>query len=420
MKIAIVGAGIAGMAAAWLLRGQHEVVLYEAEARAGGHADTQEVELDGRRIAVDTGFIVYNETNYPHLSALFAELGVATEPSEMSFAVSRDGGALEYGGGDLRQLFAQKRNAMNPRFWGMVRDILRFWREAPALLADAADGRTLGAWLDDGVYGRAFVEDHILPMGAAIWSASVDGMRAFPARHFVRFFHNHGLLRLADRPRWRTVSGGSRRYVERLTSALSEVRLGCAVRAVVRDAEGVVVHAAGERRFDIVVLACHAHQALALLAAPSAAERAVLGAIKGLPNRAVLHADASLMPRRRAAWSSWNYLADGRGNGGRRVAVTYWMNRLQNIPGPDLFVTLNPPREPLGALIERSYSHPQFDTAAMEAQTRLPTIQGNGGVFFAGAWTGWGFHEDGIASAVRVAGLLGREAPWHAAERLVA
>ncbi len=420
MKIAIVGAGISGMATAWLLRGQHEVVLYEAEARAGGHADTQEVELGGRRIAVDTGFIVYNETNYPHLSALFAELGVATEPSEMSFAVSRDGGALEYGGGDLRQLFAQKRNAMNPRFLGMVRDILRFWREAPALLADAADGRTLGAWLDDGAYGRAFVEDHILPMGAAIWSASVDGMRAFPARHFVRFFHNHGLLRLADRPRWRTVSGGSRRYVERLTSALSDVRFGCAVRAVVRDAEGVVVHAAGEQRFDVVVLACHAHQALALLAAPSAAERAVLGAIKGLPNRAVLHTDASLMPRRRAAWSSWNYLADGRGNGGRHVAVTYWMNRLQNIPGPDLFVTLNPPREPIGALVERSYSHPQFDTAAMEAQTRLPGIQGEGGVYFAGAWTGWGFHEDGIASAVRIAGLLGRAAPWRAAERRVA
>lgn len=419
MKIAIVGAGIAGMAAAWLLRRQHEVVLYEADGRAGGHADTQELELGGRRIAVDTGFIVYNETNYPHLSALFAELGVATEPSEMSFAVSRDGGALEYGGGDLRQLFAQKRNAMNPRFWGMVRDILRFWRAAPALLTDAADTRTLGAWLDDGRYGRAFVEDHILPMGAAIWSASVERMRAFPARHFVRFFHNHGLLQLADRPRWRTVSGGSRRYVERLTSALADVRLGCAVRAVMRDADGAVVHAAGQERFDAVVLACHAHQALALLEAPSAAERAVLGAIKGQPNRAVLHTDATLMPRRRAAWSSWNYLAGGRANDGK-VALTYWMNRLQNIPGPDLFVTLNPPREPRGVLVERLYSHPQFDTAAMAAQARLPAIQGNGGVYFAGAWTGWGFHEDGIASAVRVAGLLGTQAPWRAAERLAA
>jgi predicted NAD/FAD-binding protein len=420
MKIAVIGAGIAGMATAWLLRDQHEVVLFEAEERAGGHADTQEVELGGRLVTVDTGFIVYNEANYPHLTALFAELGVATEPSEMSFAVSRGGGALEYGGGDLRQLFAQKRNALSPRFWGMVRDVLRFWREAPALLADGGDARTLGAWLDDGSYGRAFIEDHILPMGAAIWSASIDGMRAFPARHFVRFFHNHGLLRLADRPAWRTVTGGSRRYVERLTASLADMRLGCAVRAVVRDESGVMVHASGEERFDAVVMACHAPQALALLATPSAEERAILGAIKGQPNRAVLHTDASLMPRRRAAWSAWNYLAEGRASHRQQIAVTYWMNRLQNIPGDDLFVTLNPPREPRGVLLERTYSHPQFDRAAMAAQARLPEIQGQGGVYFAGAWTGWGFHEDGIASAVRVAGLLGMAAPWRAAERVAA
>lgn len=415
-KLAVIGAGIAGLSMAWLARDAFDVTLYEAETRLGGHADTQIVRINGAEIAVDTGFIVLNDRNYPNLEGFFRELGVATHDSDMSFGVSVGDGALEYGGGNLAQLFAQKSNLLRPRFWRMIQDVLKFNREAPALLSGTSD-ETLGDYLDRNRYGTGFVEDHILPMGAAIWSASVAGMRTFPARHFVRFFHNHGLLTINDRPQWRTVTGGSHRYVEAVRLLLGEhVRTDASVRRVVRSESGVSVATdAGSALFDQVVLACHADQALAMIETPSAKERDILGAINFQPNRAVLHTDTALMPKRRAVWSAWNYLARDHGDHTQAISVTYWMNALQGMKtSRPLLVSLNPLVEPDPALvlITRDYTHPQFDAAAMAAQDALPSIQGRSGLWFAGAWTGWGFHEDGIVSAVRIAEALGIGVPW--------
>ena len=420
MRVAVIGAGISGLGAAWALRSRHTVTLYEAAGRLGGHSNTVEAAAGGRAIPVDTGFIVYNETNYPNLVQLFCALEVATEPSDMSFAVSIGDGALEYSGTNLAGLIAQKRNLVRPRFWRMVGDTLRFYRAARALLAQREPPDiTLGAFLRQGNYSAGFLDDHLLPMGAAIWSTPVAEMLEFPLLSFARFLNNHGLLQLTDRPRWRTVTGGSREYVARIARALGPdaIRPIAATR-IRRLPDSVELRdAAGEaRRYDQVVLACHADQALGLLADADPAERRLLGAFRFQTNRAVLHGDEALMPRRRAVWASWNYLARDRAAArSGAVAVTYWMNRLQNLdPAVPLFVTLNPPVEPGAALVHGvfDYEHPMYDLAAMRAQAEIATIQGTRRTWFAGAWLGYGFHEDGLSSGLAVARALGAPAPW--------
>jgi hypothetical protein len=420
LDIAVIGTGIAGMSAAWLLSHAHRVTVYEQATRLGGHSHTTDVAgLDGT-VAVDTGFITYNETAYPNLTALFRCLEVATQPSDMSFAVSLRDGALEYAGTDLRGLFAQPRNLIRPRFWRMLRDLMRFYREAPQELATMDnEALSLRAWLDRRGYGPAFVEDHLLPMAAAIWSTPTDAVGDQPAANFIRFCQNHGLLQVKNRPIWRTVVGGSRSYVTRLTRPyMREARLGCGVRALRRFADGVQVSDTfgGQARFDHVVVATHPDQALAILSDRSDAEAALLGAFRYSLNPVVLHTDASLMPRRRAAWSSWNYLGDAAAGG---PSVTYWMNRLQGLRTADpLFVSLNPPRPPDSArvLLTEQYAHPQLDAAAVAAQRRLWSLQGVRRTWFCGAWFGAGFHEDGLQSGLAVAEQLGDlSRPWRVA-----
>ena len=418
MRIAIIGSGISGNSAAYALCDQHEVVLYEKRLRPGGHSATVDIDYDGVEMAVDTGFIVYNELNYPNLTALFAHLGVKTEASDMSFALSVDGGAREWAGTNLDTVFAQRSNLVSPRFLWMLREILRFNRISPKdRAAGLVKGLSLGDYMALRKFSRAFIDDYLVPMGAAIWSTPPSQMLAFPAESFISFFENHRLINF-DRPIWRTVSGGSRNYVQRLIDPLKgNVRLGTPVAGVRRGGGKVHVRDVSGHTdvFDQVILASHTDQTLAMLEDPSDDERRILGAIRYRPNSVYLHRDLALMPKRKRVWSSWNYMARTDAEAGTDVSVSYWMNLLQNLDrNRPLFVSLNPPEAPREELTfaRFTYDHPQFDAGALAAQKELPQIQGTNNLWFCGAWGGHGFHEDGLVSGLKVARALGAVLPW--------
>ena len=410
MKIAIIGAGISGNMAAYLLSRSHDVTIYEKRDRPGGHSATVDIDYDGTKLAVDTGFIVYNELNYPGLVTLFKELKVETEASDMSFAFSANQGRFEWSGQSLRAVFAQKRNWLNPIFWLMLRDIFKFNKQAALDHESRKLGdESLGDWLTRYRFSSVFIRRYLLPMGAAIWSTPADEIMAFPAASFLQFFYNHRLIN-RDRPQWRTVSGGSRQYVEKIISSYAnDLRLDAEVTGVKRQNGSVLVTANGETQiYDEVIFACHSDQARAVLADADDGEAHLLEAVRYRPNNVYLHRDEKLMPKRKRTWSSWNYLTQD-GDESDLMTVSYWMNRLQNIDASmPVFVTLNPPRPPetnktFGHYV---YDHPQFDAAALEAQRRLPAMQGKNGLWFCGAWTGFGFHEDGVQSALRVAAKI--------------
>lgn len=417
-NIAVIGSGIAGLSAAWLLAMRHRVTLYEADNHIGGHANTVDVDTPDGRIAVDTGFIVYNERNYPNLTALFKHLGVATEATEMSFALSLNGGAFEYATSGAQGFFGQRSNLARPGHWRLMMDISRFFRTARERVEWFPADVTLGTFLTQERYSDAFVQDHIIPMGAAIWSTAMNGMLAFPARSFIDFYANHGMLQYWDRPAWRTVKGGSRQYVELLVADGGfEVQRNNRARRVVRQKD--YIHITDERGvvrpFEHVVIATHADQAIRLLDEPDPLEEKLLGAFQYQTNRAVLHRDRRWMPRRRKLWSSWNYLKRRTGVEDS-LCVTYWMNRLQNLKTQtDLFVTLNPAGDIHPKAIDAvfDYDHPVFSAPAAEAKKLLWAIQGKRRTWFCGSYFGYGFHEDGVQSGLAVAEQLGQvRRPW--------
>jgi predicted NAD/FAD-binding protein len=413
MRIAIVGSGVSGLVAAHRLHPRHDVRVYEAAPRIGGHVHTVDVEIEGERHAVDTGFIVYNERTYPRFTRLLAEIGAPTQPSEMSFGLSCERSGLEWSSRGLRGVFAQPRNLLRTSFHRMLRDVLRFNRESRALLATAEEKASLGDYLCGAGYSSEFVEHYVLPMGAAIWSADPARFLRFPAASFVRFFENHGLLEASPRLPWRVVCGGSARYVERLASPFRErIRTGCPVRSIRRQRHRVLVAAAdGVREFDHVILAVHSDQALALLADPSPLERQILSSIAYQENEVTLHTDTSLLPRSRRAWASWNYRVP-RDPGGR-VLVTYDMNRLQGLVSRRrLLVTLNGgERIAPERVVSRTVAHhPVFDAEALAAQKLHGEISGRRRTHYCGAWWGYGFHEDGVASALAACERLEAEA----------
>ncbi len=413
MRIAIVGAGIAGLGSAWLLHKQgHAVSVFEAADWLGGHTHTVDVTLEGRTHPVDTGFLVFNDRTYPHLLQLFSELGVDSVASDMSFAFRNDAAGIEWAGTSLATLFAEPRNALKARYWRMLADVLRFNRQTAALLAAGTLPRgPLGQFLVEHRYSAAFRDWYLLPMAAAIWSSPAREILDFPLATFVRFCANHGLLSINDRPQWRTVRGGGRTYVQKIAARLPDVRIATPVLRVRRHPHGVEIDSKGRNgeRFDAVVMACHSDQTLALLADATRTERRLLSSVRYQPNRVVLHTDTALMPRNRRAWSAWNYLATG--DTARPVAVSYLINRLQPLPfRTPLIVTLNPPVEPDPSTVqgEFEYDHPLLDGQALAAQHAFAALQGTRHTWFAGAWLGYGFHEDGLKSAHAVADDIAR------------
>ena len=422
MKVAVVGSGISGLAAAHRLRQHAHITLFEAGSYFGGHTHTVDVTLptaQGEQTwGIDTGFLVFNERTYPQLIALLAQLQVETAPSDMSFSVqvpgARGGQALEWSGNNLATVFAQKRNLMSPRFLGMLSDLLRFNKLCTRLAVEGQDAELsepLQGFLDRHRFGAAFRDWYFLPMLGCIWSCPTDQMLQFPVATMIRFCHNHGLLQVNDRPQWHTVVGGARHYVDKIVAALPDTRLNTPVRKIERDAAGVTLHTdAGSERFDHVVLAAHTDQSLAMLQQPTQAETEVLDAIRYQPNHAVLHTDTSVLPQRTAAWAAWNYerAADGQQESSR-VCLHYLLNKLQPMPFEQPIVeSLNPVR-PIAQhqiLAEFEYSHPVFDMAAIEAQKRVPELQGEQHTWYCGAWTGYGFHEDGLKSGLAAAQAL--------------
>ncbi|MDO9617768.1 MAG: FAD-dependent oxidoreductase [Pseudomonas sp.] len=412
MKIAIIGSGIAGLTSAYLLNRNHDITVFEAGDWIGGHTHTVEVQVAGQHYAVDTGFIVFNDWTYPNFIRLLSQLGVGFKATEMSFSVSDPVSGVEYNGHSLNSLFAQRSNLVSPKFWGMVRDILRFNREAlnDLNLQRIASDMTLGDYLKANCYSERFIQHYIVPMGAAIWSMSLNDMLGFPLQFFVRFFKNHGLLSVSDRPQWCVVEGGSSSYVAPLTESFKQhIRLNCPVIRVERDGDGVTVHsAAGSERFDKVIFACHSDQALALLAEPTRIEKEILGALPYADNDVVLHTDTRLLPQRPLAWASWNYRLGGPVD--QPAAVTYDMNILQGIQSDTTFcVSLNQTAaiDPNKILARYTYAHPQYSLAGMAAQARWEELLGANHSYFCGAYWANGFHEDGVVSALRVAREFG-------------
>jgi predicted NAD/FAD-binding protein len=408
MRIAIIGAGISGLAAAHLLAREHEITVFEADGRPGGHANTVRVDTEHETHHVDTGFIVFNDRNYPNFQRLLASLRVPSQPSDMSFGVS-DGCDFEYNGASPNGLFAKRAHLVTPWFHRMVADLVRFNREARTLLRRGGDGPSLGHWLEEQRFSRPFVERLIVPQASAVWSADPGQMWTFPARFLVEFFDNHGMLGFSNRPVWRTVVGGSRTYVEAVVRPWRDrLRLGTPVRAIARDADGVTVTAGEPERFDHVVLAVHSDQALRMLADASDREHEILGAIPYQPNEAVLHTDVGLLPRRRRAWASWNYHLLPEPSG--MTTVTYHMNRLQTLRADrEICVTLNRTEaiDPARVLRTFRYAHPVYTAAGQRAQARVHEISGVGRTHFCGAYWGYGFHEDGVVSGLRVAAGFG-------------
>lgn len=424
-KIAIIGSGISGLGAAYLLSPHHDVTVFEADHRPGGHSHTVDIQVDGQRFGVDTGFLVFNERTYPLLCRLFGHLRVPVAKSDMSFSVQIAEPSLEWAGTNLDTVFAQRRNLLRLSFWRMLLDIVRFNKESTRDLNDPALAElSLGNYLDRHGYSTTFRNDYLLPMAAAIWSCPTEQMLAYPFHTFVRFCHNHGLLQITNRPTWMTVAGGARVYVSMLIEEIrahsGEIRLESPIHAIERRPDGVMIKsAAGIERFDQILIACHSDQALEILGGDATKqEQALLGAIRYQSNRAVLHTDPALLPSKTKAWAAWNYASPGKlgqNLGQSPVSVSYLLNKLQPLPSETpIIVTLNPWREPDAAHTHRQfhYAHPVFDGPAISAQTAIKSLSGQNRTLYAGAWLGYGFHEDGFASAVRAAGQLAPLPDW--------